>query len=138
MGGYYVVRAAAFERRIKALVSLSGPYNVAPQWDMFPSISKLAWQVRCHVTTPEETLEAARRFDLSGVIGNVTAPIYVVGGELDRIISPQACRQIAEGVSGPVTLNLVKGGNHVVNNKAYMYRPQTADWLADQLHASGG
>ena len=138
MGGYYVVRAVAFEPRIKAAVSLSGPFNVTPQWDMFPAISKLAWQVRCHVSSEQEAFKAAERFDLSEVIGRVTAPLYVIGGELDRIISPDACRQIADGVSGPVVLNLVKGGNHVVNNKAYMYRPQTADWMAEQLGAAGG
>lgn len=138
MGGYYVVRAAAFEPRIKAVVSLSGPFNVTPQWDMFPAISKLAWQVRSHVSNEEEAFAAASKFDLTDVIGNVTAPIYVVGGELDRIISPQAARQIASGVSGPAVLNMVAGGNHVVNNKAYMYRPQSADWMADQLGARGG
>ncbi len=138
MGGYYVVRAAAFEPRIKALVSLSGPFNVVGQWEEFPAISRLAWQVRCHVSSEEETLEVARRFDLSEVVGNVACPAYVIGGELDRIIVPEASQQIADGVSGPVVLNLVKGGNHVVNNKAYMYRPQTADWMAEQLGAAGG
>ncbi len=138
MGGYYVVRAAAFDERIKALVSLSGPFDAAAQWGMFPAISKLAFQVRCHVADESAALEVARKFDLSDVIGNVTAPTYVVGGELDRIISPDAARQIASGVSGPVMLNLVAGGNHVVNNKAYMYRPQTADWMAEQLGAAGG
>ncbi len=138
MGGYYVVRAAAFEPRIKALVSLSGPYDVGAQWEQFPAISRLAWQVRSHVATEAEAREAARRFDLSTVVGQVTCPAYVVGGELDRIILPEAAPQIAAEVGGPVVLNLVKGGNHVVNNKAYMYRPQTADWMAEQLGASGG
>jgi 2,6-dihydroxypseudooxynicotine hydrolase len=138
LGGYYVVRAAAFDTRIKALVSLSGPYDAAGQWDMVPAISRMAWQVRSHAASEEETVEVARLFDLSGVVGNVKCPAYIVGGELDRIVSPAATRQIADGVGGPVVVNLVKGGNHVVNNKAYMYRPQTADWMADQLGAAGG
>jgi 2,6-dihydroxypseudooxynicotine hydrolase len=139
LGGYYVVRAAAFEPRIKALVSLSGPFDaLTEQWDMLPEISRLTWQVRAHAATEEETLEVARKFDLSAVVGNVTCPAYIVGGELDRIISPEASKQIAAGVSGPSVLNLVKGGNHVVNNKAYMYRPQSADWMAEQLGAAGG
>jgi hypothetical protein len=30
-------------------------------------------------------------------------------------------------------LDIVKGGNHVVNNRRYMYQSQTADWMAQQL-----
>jgi hypothetical protein len=30
-------------------------------------------------------------------------------------------------------LNIVKGGNHVVNNRRYMYQTQVADWLGRQL-----
>ncbi|HTD91452.1 MAG TPA: alpha/beta fold hydrolase, partial [Burkholderiales bacterium] len=33
MGGYYAPRAAAFERRIKACISLSGPFDWADHWD---------------------------------------------------------------------------------------------------------
>jgi hypothetical protein len=36
-------------------------------------------------------------------------------------------------VSGPKVLNIVKGGNHVVNNRRYMYQTQSADWMAQQL-----
>jgi 2,6-dihydroxypseudooxynicotine hydrolase len=32
-------------------------------------------------------------------------------------------------------LDIVKGGNHVVNNLWYRYRDQTADWMAVQLGA---
>jgi len=138
LGGYYVIRVAAFEPRVKALVSLSGPYDAGAQWDMLPEITRLAWQVRCHAANEVETLEVARLFDLSAVVGNVSCPAYIVGGELDRIVSPAASQQIADGIGGPAVLNLVKGGNHVVNNKAYMYRPQSADWMAGQLGAAGG
>jgi pimeloyl-ACP methyl ester carboxylesterase len=117
---------------------LSGPYDAAGQWDVLPEISRSAWQARAHAANEEETLEVVRLFDLSEVVGNVICPAYIVGGELDRIISPVASQQIADGVTGPSVLNLVKGGNHVVNNKAYMYRPQSADWMAEQLGAAGG
>jgi 2,6-dihydroxypseudooxynicotine hydrolase len=30
----------------------------------------------------------------------------------------------------------VEDGNHVVNNRPYRYRPQTADWMAEQLGAT--
>jgi 2,6-dihydroxypseudooxynicotine hydrolase len=30
-------------------------------------------------------------------------------------------------------LTVIEGGNHVVNNLWYLYRDQTADWMAQQL-----
>jgi hypothetical protein len=38
-------------------------------------------------------------------------------------------------VSGPAELLIIEDGNHVANNRAYRYRPQTADWMAEQLRA---
>jgi 2,6-dihydroxypseudooxynicotine hydrolase len=38
-------------------------------------------------------------------------------------------------VKGPVVLNLVEEGNHIANNRAYCWRTQSADWMAEQLGA---
>ena len=37
-------------------------------------------------------------------------------------------------------LQIIADANHVATNKAYMYRPHMADWMADQLgaQAQGG
>ncbi len=32
-------------------------------------------------------------------------------------------------------LNLVEDGNHIANNRAYRWRTQSADWMAEQLGA---
>ena len=138
LGGHYVVRAAAFEERIKAAVSLSGPVRFVTEWDVIPPISRLAFQVRSHSASEEEAREVAARLDLTGVLGKVRCPLYVIAGDRDRLIPPEAAAEIAAGVGGPVVLDVVRDGNHVVNNKAYRYRPKTADWMAGQLEASGG
>jgi 2,6-dihydroxypseudooxynicotine hydrolase len=138
MGGYYVVRAAAFEPRLRAIVSLSGPFEFLSKWDDLPPMSRAAFRVRSHAATDEEARARLARIDLSDVIGRVTCPVYVVGGDRDRLVPPEAARRIAEGVSGPVTLNVIAGGNHVASNKAYLYRPASADWMAARLEAAGG
>lgn len=135
LGGYYVMRASAFESRIKAAISLSGPFRVTNEvWDLLPPMSHEAWRVRTHSTNYEETLERAKKLDLTEVVHQITCPVYIMGGDQDRIVPPEAAHQIAEGVSGPVTLNIIAGGNHVSSNKAYLYRPQAADWMAEQLN----
>lgn len=135
LGGHYVVRAAAFEPRIRACVSLSGSYSVVESWEQRPEISRLAYRVRSHLATEEETVGHLRSFDLSGVASRVRCPLYVLGGTEDRLIPPSASERIAAEAAGPAVLNLVEGGNHVCNNKPYAYRPQSADWMAERLAA---
>jgi dienelactone hydrolase len=133
LGGHLVVRAAAFEPRVRACVSLSGSYRVADTWDRRPELNRRAYEVRSHARSVQEAMQHVARFDLEGVAEQVRCPLYVVGGTADRLVAPEAARRIAREASGPVVLNLVEGGNHVVNNKPYSYRPQSADWLARQL-----
>ena len=76
--------------------------------------------------------------NLTGVAERVTVPAYVMGGSKDAIVPPEAAARMADEISGPVTFNMIEGGNHVSSNKAYLYRPQSADWMAEQLGAAGG
>ena len=132
LGGYYAARAAAFEKRIKACVSLSGPYSWVEVFDARNELSRVAFQVRSHSKTMEEARKVAQTLTLEGAAKNITCPLYVVGGELDHLTPPHHAERIAAEASGPTVLNIVKGGNHVVNNRRYMYQTQTADWLARQ------
>ena len=133
LGGYYAARAVAFEKRLKACVSLSGPYDWLETFDGRNELSREAFRVRSHSRTMEEAREKAKTLTLKGAAKNITCPIYIVGGELDQLTPPHNAERIAAEVSGPKVLNIVKGGNHVVNNRRYMYQAQTADWLAHQL-----
>jgi 2,6-dihydroxypseudooxynicotine hydrolase len=133
LGGYYSARAAAFEKRLKACISLSGPYSWAEIFDARNELSREAFKVRSHSKSMEEAREKARTLTLAGVARNITCPIYVVGGELDHLTPPHNAERVAAEASGPCVLQIVKGGNHVVNNRRYMYQTQTADWLAQQF-----
>ena len=133
LGGYYAARAAAFEKRLKACVSLSGPYSWVEVFDARNELSREAFKVRSHAKTMEEARRVAQTLTLEGAAKNITCPLYVVGGELDHLTPPHNAERIAAEASGPTVLNVVKGGNHVVNNRRYMYQTQMADWLAQQL-----
>jgi len=133
LGGYYSARAAAFEKRLKACISLSGPYNWVETFDGRNDLSREAFRVRSHAKTMDEAREVAKTLTLEGVAKNITCPIYVVGGELDNLTPPHNAQRIAAEVSGPCELLIVKGGNHVANNRRYMFQTQTADWMAQRL-----
>ncbi|MFO0439815.1 MAG: alpha/beta hydrolase family protein [Betaproteobacteria bacterium] len=135
LGGYYAARSVAFEKRIKACISLSGPYSWVETFDSRNELSREAFRVRSHARDMTMARENAKMLTLEGVAKNISCPIYVVGGELDRLTPPHNAERIAAEVSGPCVLLIVKGGNHVANNRRYMFQTQTADWMACHLTA---
>jgi 2,6-dihydroxypseudooxynicotine hydrolase len=133
LGGYYAPRAAAFEKRAKACIALSGPYNMGANWDGLPELTRRAFQVRAKCATPEEGRKVALTLSLEGLASRITCPLFLVAGKQDRIIPWQDAERVAREAGGPVELLMVEDGNHVVNNRAYRYRTQTADWMAARL-----
>jgi len=134
-GGYYAPRAAAFDKRIKACVALSGAYQRSASFEGRPVINVEAFRVRSKSANLEEAGKVALRVSLKGIAKNITCPIYIVAGTQDRLTPVDAAKQLAAEVSGPCVLSIIEGGNHVVNNLWYRYRDQTADWMAVQLGA---
>src|SRR5712692_3846560 len=53
LGGYYVVRAAAFERRVKATISNGGPYSLAKHFERYPLLTQEAFIYR--LKAPDES-----------------------------------------------------------------------------------
>jgi dienelactone hydrolase len=133
LGGYYAVRAAAFEQRVRACVAVSGPYDFGAAWADMPELSKEAFRIRSHLPDPEAAGRHAARLSLAGVAPRVTCPVLVVSGGKDALFGPQHAERLAAEVAGPVTRLHVAHGTHVVNNLPFHYRPQAADWLVDTL-----
>jgi len=135
LGGYYAPRAAAFEKRIKACVALSGPFQRSADFTGRPQMNVEAFRVRSKSANLEEAGKVALRFSLAECAKNITCPIYIVAGTKDRLTPHTQAEKLAASVSGPCVLSVIEGGNHVVNNLWYRYRDQTADWMATRLRA---
>jgi len=135
LGGYYAPRAAAFERRIRACVALSGPFQRSADFTGRPQMNVEAFRVRSKSANLEEAGKVAVRFSLAECAKNISCPIYIVAGTKDRLTPHAEGEKLAASVSGPCVLSVIEGGNHVVNNLWYRYRDQTADWMAAQLGA---
>ncbi len=133
LGGYYAPRATAFDKRIKACIALGGPFNWGEVWSGLPQLTRDAFRVRSHCKTDEDARVNAARLSLEGVAGNITCPIFIVNGRLDRIVPAKDAERLAREVKGPVTLMMVEDGNHIATNRAYRWRSQSADWMKEQL-----
>jgi dipeptidyl aminopeptidase/acylaminoacyl peptidase len=133
LGGYYAPRAAAFEKRVKACISLSGPYDWSDIWPQMNPLTREAFRVRAKCTTLEAARDYGAKLTLKGVASKITCPLFIVAGKEDRIVPWQDSERLAKEASGPVELLLIEDGNHVANNRGYRYRTQSADWMARQL-----
>ena len=133
LGGYYAPRAAAYEKRIRACISLAGPYDWSTNWDALPELTREAFRVRSHLATETEAKAHAATLTLKDAASRIKCPIFLVAGKQDRLVPWQDAQRIAAEVRGPVELLVVEDGNHIANNRPYRYRLRTADWMAAQL-----
>ena len=135
LGGYYAPRAAAFEKRIRACIALSGPFEWTEFFDRLPELTRHTFRVRSKSRTDEEARKHAATLTLKGVAGNIACPLFVVAGKQDGIVPWQEGERLAAAASGPVVRCFIEDGNHVANNRVYRYRSQSGDWMARQLGA---
>jgi 2,6-dihydroxypseudooxynicotine hydrolase len=135
LGGYYAPRAAAFEKRVRACIALSGPFDWVEFFDQLPDLTRHTFRVRSKSRNDAEARERAATLTLKGVAPNITCPLFVVAGKQDRIVPWQEAERLAAAASGPVTRCFIEDGNHVANNRVYRYRSQSGDWMAQRLGA---
>jgi len=133
LGGYYAPRAAAFEKRIKACIALSGPFEWVEYFDQLPELTRHTFQVRSRSRTMAEARDRAATLTLKNVAKKITCPLFVVAGKQDSIVPWQEGERLAAAASGPVVRCFIDDGNHVANNRVYRWRAQSADWMARQL-----
>jgi dipeptidyl aminopeptidase/acylaminoacyl peptidase len=136
LGGYYAPRAASYEKRVKACIALSGPFHWADFFDKLPDLSRDTFRVRSKSRTDAEARKHAATLTLKQAARHITCPLFVVAGKVDRLVPWQEAEKLAAAAAGPVVRCFIEDGNHVANNRVYRYRPQSADWMADQLGAA--
>jgi dipeptidyl aminopeptidase/acylaminoacyl peptidase len=133
LGGYYAPRAAAYEKRIRACIALSGPFEWDRIWDGLPELTRETFRVRSHSLDQNEARRKAGELTMKAAAARITCPIFIVTGRQDRLVPASHAEQLAKAVSGPVELLIVEDGGHNANNRPYRYRSRTADWLAGQF-----
>ena len=132
MGGYYAPRAAAFEPRIRAVVGISGPYDMSSNWDNLPSLTRETLRHHTGASSDEEARAKAAELNLAGVAERITQPALIMTGKLDRLIPWEDTKRIADEAPGAEWV-LYEDGTHVVNNRPFLHRPLIGDWMAEKL-----
>lgn len=132
LGGYYILRAAAADPRIKALAVFGGAYDLS-DWDNMPNtiLDGFLW------TTESATSDEARAkmgpATLDDCIDGVTCPTIVVHGKRDAIFHYTQAERIAAALGDKAELVIEENGVHCCHNFGFQYRTLMADWMARTL-----
>ncbi len=133
LGGYYAARVAAADQRIKAAVSLSGPYDLGDSWERLPGLTREAFRERSKSADEEAARLRASELSLRGRMAGAEAPLLVIVGKRDRLFDWREGMRIAQEAGGPTETILLAEGNHGCANLIWHHRPQAADFLARHL-----
>jgi dipeptidyl aminopeptidase/acylaminoacyl peptidase len=132
LGGYYAARAAAFEPRIKAAVSLAGPYDWSLNWDTLPPQTRATFQRRSGAATAAEARQKLAALTLEPAAARITIPLLVVAGGRDRLVPTSHAERLAREAPG-AELMLDPDGTHGLTNHAFESRSKMSDWLTARL-----
>src|SRR5207302_1678879 len=80
LGGYYAPRAAAFEKRIRACIALSGPFDWAEIWDALPELTRSTFVSRSHSKDEAEAKKRAATLTLKEAAKSIVCPLFIVAG----------------------------------------------------------
>ena len=135
LGGYHVVRACAFEPRVSAVVSISGPYALGGDWDDKPEQTKDSYRFYAGAQDDGDLRERVFvRGSLAGVAERLQQPAIFMTGKLDRLVPWQETERAAREAPNAEFV-LYEHGNHGCANVPYLARPLIADFFYDRLAA---
>ncbi len=135
MGGYYVTRAAAWEKRVKACVSHFGPYDCYR--DIYEFYEPLREQFRWITgsSTKDEVRRRLSRFTLAGSIGKVECPLLILHGEDDIITDPRCARQLHDEARCEKELRYFRSGEPGAIHCAYDNHAEVFSFMHDWVAA---
>ncbi|MEE8074652.1 MAG: alpha/beta fold hydrolase [Candidatus Binatia bacterium] len=137
MGGYYMARAAAFEKRVKACVVLFGPYNAYTDiYEYYPPLRPQMWWI-VGAGSEEEVKRKLGKFTLAGSVDKIECPLLVVHGEDDFITSPKAAMRIYDEAKCEKELKFYKAGEPGSIHCGYDNHTEVFsfihDWIYDKI-----
>jgi len=134
LGGAVAARAAAHDRRVRALVAVTPPYDPRPWFERTVPL------MRRHIAAIAGGMEEARRlcreFALPGIIEHTSSPVLVLGAGRDLIVPPEEALRYCAAAGPRGTLLWYPDGAHGLYDELQDWLPDVATWLIE--HAGMG
>lgn len=132
MGGHYAPRAAASDKRIKAVVVWGAMYHLRD----LTAIPEHVVDGLMYVSGTKSLAEAQEFFkcvNLEGQAEKVTCPVLVIHGGLDRITPMDHATRLLAEVRGPTEKLIWEDSIHCCHDRSHIVRPAIADFMAHNL-----
>ena len=148
LGGYYALRAAAFEKRLAGCIAWGAIWDFSIYFERAFARIETAPSVPDMVRhamwvfgqdTPEGAREVARAMTLDGVMEQITCPLFVVHGENDRQIPLWTAERTYEATVNAARRDLKifrldeGGAEHCQIDNRQLVADVMADWAAEVL-----
>lgn len=128
LGGYFAARAAAFEPRVVAVATVSGPFRL--DWEELPPPVRDIMAQRAGGA--DAAHEFVRQVDLAALAPRIAAPLLVVDGDQDVIPGVTNGESLARLAPHGTYLS-VPHGDHLLGNARPDWLPHLSDHLTHTL-----
>ena len=132
VGGHLACRAAAFNPRIKACMSIGGFFDsgVLPK---LPPLAATAFRKAFGLSIDDDLSELAPYLTLQDLQGQMRVPLLLVHGTADHLVDMGQITQMQNWACGPVDLMLMEESEHVCSDRFNECLPRMGDWMANWL-----
>lgn len=134
LGGHYILRAAATDKRIAACAVFGGAYDLS-DWNEMPETILDGFAFATGADSRDRARALIGGATLDDCIREVACPTLVVHGKRDAIFHWTQATRIADALGEKAVLKMDENGVHCCHNHAFEYRTAIADWLAQTLTA---
>jgi dienelactone hydrolase len=134
MGGFYVARAAAFEKRLRALICWCGCYSILE--DLFDFFAPLRPTLQSLVGAATEAAARAHlsAYSMEGLAANITCPTLISHGAQDLLMNVEGAKRLFEEIgSDDKTLKIWDGTEGGTGHCSYDNWPTSIPYMLDWL-----
>lgn len=135
LGG--TVAIAAFDSRIKAMVTLATPCEFKiPSDDMY-KVYQGEWlfELPSGREIKKEFFNDISKYDVCSEVEKISCPLLIIHGDADNMIPLENAHCIYERANEPKRLEIIEGGNHSFDNPEHikLIVRLTLDWFRQYL-----
>jgi alpha-beta hydrolase superfamily lysophospholipase len=131
LGGAVAARAAAHDRRVRALVAVTPPYDPRPWFDR--TVPLMRRHIAAIAGGTEEAHRLCREFALPGMVERTTSPVLVLGAGRDLIVPPEEALRYCAAAGSRGTLLWYPDGAHGLYDELADWMPDVANWLIEHV-----
>jgi 2,6-dihydroxypseudooxynicotine hydrolase len=131
-GGFFALKSAAMDSRVRAVVDLSGPFEMKTLYNApFPIPKTMEYGFGCD--TKKGMLEILKDYTLEDCIDKIKAPVLVVHGRKDKAVPFPDAQKIYDRLNTEKEMLYYEDGDHVCFNHFGEAIPRMLNWLEKQF-----